>query len=56
MELDKKLIQLRIDIIERNLKETDEILKEKINYRNELTLRHALLEIIEARFKKTIKL
>jgi len=27
MELDKKLIQLRIDTIERNLKEINEILK-----------------------------
>ncbi len=27
MELDKKIIQLRIDIIERNLKEIDKILK-----------------------------
>ena len=50
MELDRKLIQLRIDIIERNLKEINEILKERINYRNELALKHALLEIIEACF------
>jgi uncharacterized protein YutE (UPF0331/DUF86 family) len=50
MELDRKLIQLRMDIIERNLKEIDEILKEEINYRNELALKHALLEIIEACF------
>jgi hypothetical protein len=37
MELDKKMIQLRIDIIERNLKEIENIAKEKlekISYRN----------------------
>jgi hypothetical protein len=45
MELDKKLIQLRIDIIERNLKEVKNILKEKLTYRNELALKHALLEL-----------
>lgn len=51
MELDKKVIQLRIDVIERNLKETRNITKEspkKINYRDELALKHALLESVEA--------
>jgi uncharacterized protein YutE (UPF0331/DUF86 family) len=51
MELDKKMIQLRIDIIERNLKEIENIAKEKlekISYRDELALKHALLECIEA--------
>jgi len=32
MELDKKLIQLRIDVIERNIKEARQIVKEKISY------------------------
>lgn len=51
MELDKKIIQLRIDVIERNLKEIENISKEKLgktNYRDELALKHALLECIEA--------
>jgi len=51
MELDKKLIQLRVDIIERNLKEIEIISKikaEKIIYRDELAIKHALLECIEA--------
>jgi uncharacterized protein YutE (UPF0331/DUF86 family) len=51
MELDKKMIQLRIDVIERNLKEIKNISKEKpekISYRDELALKHALLECIEA--------
>jgi hypothetical protein len=46
MELDKKLIQLRIDVIERNIKEAREIVKGEINYRDELALKHALLESI----------
>ena len=49
MGLDKKLIQLRIDIIERNLKEIEKIVKsKKLSYRDELALKHALLECIEA--------
>jgi uncharacterized protein YutE (UPF0331/DUF86 family) len=51
MELDKRMIQLRIDVIERNLKEIENIAKEKqekISYRDELALKHALLECIEA--------
>lgn len=49
MELDKRVIQLRVDVIERNLKELKEILKLKeISYRDELALKHALLESIEA--------
>jgi hypothetical protein len=31
MELDKKLIQLRIDIIERNLKEVKKYIERKVN-------------------------
>lgn len=50
MELDEKLIQLRIDVIERNIKEAREIVKGEIDYRNELALKHALLESIEACF------
>ena len=50
MELDEKLIQLRVDVIERNIKEAKEIVKEEIDYRNELALKHALLESIEACF------
>ena len=50
MELDEKFLQLRIDVIERNIKEAREIVKGKINYRNELALKHALLESIEACF------
>jgi len=48
MELDKKLIQLRIDVIERNIKEAREIVKGEISYRDELALKHVLLESIEA--------
>jgi uncharacterized protein YutE (UPF0331/DUF86 family) len=51
MELDKKTMQLRIDVIERNLKEIESISREKlekISYRDELALKHALLECIEA--------
>jgi len=49
MELDERLIQLRIDIIEANLKEIRKIAKEKkLTYRDELALKHALLEAIEA--------
>ena len=49
MGLDKRLIQLRIDIIETNLKEIKGIVKEKeMRYRDELALKHALLESIEA--------
>ena len=49
MELDERLVQLRIDIIERNLKEIREISKLKeMSYRDELALKHALLECIEA--------
>jgi len=43
MELDEKLLQLRIDVIERNIKEAREIVKGKIDYRNELALKHAFL-------------
>ena len=50
MELDKKLIQLRIDVIERNIKEAREIVKGEISYRDELALKHSLLESIEACF------
>ncbi|RLE68991.1 MAG: DUF86 domain-containing protein [Thermoprotei archaeon] len=49
MELDKRMIQLRIDIIERDLKEIEEISRlRKITYRDELALKYALLECIEA--------
>jgi len=48
MELDEKLIQLRIDVIERNIREDREIAKGEVDYRNELALKHALLESIEA--------
>ncbi len=49
MELDEKLVHLRIDVIERNLKEIKSILKSrKLSYRDELALKHALLECIEA--------
>jgi hypothetical protein len=44
MELDRKLIQLRIDVIERNIKEAREMVKGEISYRDELALKHALLE------------
>jgi len=42
MELDEKLIHLRIDVIERNIKGAREIVKGEIDYRNELALKHAL--------------
>jgi uncharacterized protein YutE (UPF0331/DUF86 family) len=53
MVLDKELVNLRIDIIERNIKEINNIVKEgKVkyleNYRTQLAARHALLESIEA--------
>ena len=53
MALDKSLVNLRIDVIERNLKEIKSILdegEEKFlkNYRTTLAGRHALLESIEA--------
>lgn len=51
MEYDKKLIHLRIDVVERNLKEIEAISREKLeelSYRDELALKHALLESIEA--------
>lgn len=51
MEFDKKLIHLRIDVIERNLKEIEAISKENqeaLSYRDELALKHALLECVEA--------
>ncbi len=53
MELDKELIQLRIDIIERNLEEIKKIVDEgyekfKGSFRDELASKHALLESIEA--------
>lgn len=53
MELDKKLINLRINVIERNLAEIKDITAEGYsnlmsNYRNELASKQALLESIEA--------
>jgi len=49
MELNKEIIKSRIDIIERNLKEIKEISNQKFfTYRDELALKHALLECIEA--------
>ncbi len=53
MEPDKELINLRIDIIERNLKEIGRITAEGEerflkNYRTTLAGKHALLESIEA--------
>lgn len=53
MELDKQLINLRIDVIERNLDEIKEITAEgyshfQFNYRDELAAKQALLESIEA--------
>ncbi len=53
MELDKELINLRIDIIERNLVEIEEITAEgyyhfQTSYRDELAAKQALLESIEA--------
>ncbi len=53
MELDKQLINLRIDVIERNLSEIKEITAEgysnfQSNYRDELAAKQALLESIEA--------
>lgn len=52
MELDKELINLRIDVIERNLAEIKDITAEGYsnlmsNYRNELASKQALLESIE---------
>jgi hypothetical protein len=44
MELDRKLIQLRIDVIERNIKEAREIVEGEISYRDELALKHAFLK------------
>lgn len=53
MELDRELIQLRIDVIERNLLEISDIVAEgyssfQNNYRNELAAKQALLESIGA--------
>lgn len=53
MKLDKELINLRIDVIERNLTEINEITSEgydsfKVSYRDELAAKQALLESIEA--------
>lgn len=53
MALDKSLVNLRIDVIERNLKEIKNILDEGEGkflktYRTTLAGRHALLESIEA--------
>ncbi len=49
MKLDKRVVHLRIDVIERNLKEIKEIVKTSpLTYRDELALRHALLECAEA--------
>lgn len=53
MELDKDLINLRIDVIERNVREIEQIVgegEEKFlrSYRTILASRHALLESIEA--------
>jgi len=53
MELDKELIQLRIDVIERNLQEINSIKEEGYekfseSFRDELAAKHALLESIEA--------
>jgi len=53
MELDKELIQARIDIIERNLKLLGEIALQgyenlKNSFRDELAAKHALQEAIEA--------
>ena len=53
MGLDKELIQMRIDIIERNLKEIESIVKEGYekfsgSFRDELAAKQALLESIEA--------
>jgi len=49
LKLDKNAIRLRIDIIEMNLNEIKKISKfDLLNYRDELALKHALLECIEA--------
>ncbi|MEG3225542.1 MAG: hypothetical protein BME94_08580 [Methanobacteriales archaeon Met13] len=51
MDLDEELIQLRIDIIERNLVEIKAIISEgyhQFNYRTELAAKHALQESIKA--------
>lgn len=53
MKLDEELMNLRIDVIERNLTEINEITSEgydsfKASYRDELAAKQALLESIEA--------
>ncbi len=53
MEIDKELIHLRIDLIERNLKLLEEIISEgyesfERSYRDIMASKHALLESIEA--------
>lgn len=53
MGLDKQLVNLRIDVIERNLAEIREITVEgyshfKTSYRDELAAKQALLESVEA--------
>jgi len=53
MELNKELIQLRIDIIEKNVRELESIVNEGFDkfsgiFRNELAAKQALLESIEA--------
>jgi len=53
MELNKELIQLRIDIIEKNVRELELIVNEGFDkfsgsFRNELAAKQALLESIEA--------
>ncbi len=53
MALDKSLVHLRIDVIERNLKEIKSVIEEGEekflkDYRTTLAGRHALLESIEA--------
>jgi uncharacterized protein YutE (UPF0331/DUF86 family) len=51
--LDRGLIEVRLDVIERNLKEIESIVKEGEekflrDYRSQLAAKHALLECIEA--------
>ncbi len=53
MEIDRELIHLKIDLIERNLKLLEEIASEgyeslERNYRDLMASKHALLESIEA--------
>ncbi|NYB52391.1 MAG: DUF86 domain-containing protein [Methanobacteriaceae archaeon] len=51
MEFDNESIQLRIDIIERNLAEIAKIVSEgyeQFDYRNQLASKHALQESIES--------